>query len=341
MSPGLFRYVLALTVFIHHLTRLSIGNMAVYVFFVLSGYWIARMWTGRYGKSERPFSTFYLSRSLRLIPTFVMVNFFTVLVWLFVLKQDIVEASQDNLLHAVISNTLIVGYASLETQFLVPAWSLDIEIQFYILAPILVPLILRWPVQALVASALLAIGAFATFGNDLILAGGHGTILAYLVFFIVGMATALMKWRVPAWLSRISLGGGFAIILLIIAIAPLRDLLIGGVGPHGALFAYNLDLNAALALVFAPFALSTTQNKSGPIDSMFGDMSFVIYLVHWSAVLIVGDRYGSLPAIERLPYVAAAVFLSMLVAYVMWQFFDRPINRWRASFIDRRLHPRP
>jgi len=69
MSPDLFRNVLAMTVFAHHLTRFSIGNMAVYIFFVLSGYWIARMWVGRYAKSERPFSTFYLSRSLRLIPT--------------------------------------------------------------------------------------------------------------------------------------------------------------------------------------------------------------------------------------------------------------------------------
>jgi peptidoglycan/LPS O-acetylase OafA/YrhL len=340
MKPGLFRYVLAMTVFVHHLTRLSIGNMAVYIFFVLSGYWIAVMWTGRYAKSERPFSTFYLSRSLRLIPTFVLINFLAVLVWMFVLHRGIVEGNPDNLLHSLASNVIIFGYASLATQFLVPAWSLDIEIQFYLLAPLLIPLVLRWPGPALLASGLLAVGAFVVFGNDLITAEGHGSLLSYLLFFTIGMAAALTHWRVPAWLGRLSLGSGLAIILLIIGLAPLRDLLTGGAGPHGALFTYNLILNAALALVFAPFALSTTQHRGGPMDAMFGEMSFVVYLVHWPAVLIVGERYGSLPALERLPYVVAAILLSMVVTYGLWWFFDGPVNRWREIFIDRQLKSR-
>jgi peptidoglycan/LPS O-acetylase OafA/YrhL len=271
----------------------------------------------------------------------VLINFLAILVWAFVLHRNIVEGNPDNPLHSVASNIVIFGYASLETQFLVPAWSLDIEMQFYLLAPILIPLVVRWPAPALLATGLLALGAFILFGNDLVTAEGHGSLLSYLLFFTVGMATALARWRVPAWLGRLSLGGGLAIILLIIGFAPLRDLLVGGAGPHGALFAYNLILNAVLALIFAPFALSTTQNRSGPLDAMFGDMSFVVYLVHWSAVLIVGDRYGSLPAAERLPYVAAAILLSMAATYGFWWLFDRPINRWRASFIDRRLKSRP
>jgi len=270
----------------------------------------------------------------------MLVNFLTILVWAVALNHSLIEGNPDNLLHPVASNTIIVGYANLATQFLVPAWSLDIEIQFYFLAPLLIPLVLRWPTPALLASGLLALGAFIVFGNDLITAEGHGSLLSYLLFFTIGMASALTRWRVPVWLGRLSLGGGLAIILLIIGLAPLRDLLSGGAGPRGALFAYNLILNAGLALIFAPFALSTTQNRSGAMDAMFGEMSFVVYLVHWPAVLIVGERYGSLSAVERLPYVAAAIVLSMVATYGFWWFFDGPINRWRASFINRRLESR-
>jgi len=43
-SPGAFRLILALVVFLHHTTNFNLGMSAVLVFFVLSGYWVAVMY---------------------------------------------------------------------------------------------------------------------------------------------------------------------------------------------------------------------------------------------------------------------------------------------------------
>ena len=51
-SPGAFRMALALSVFLHHTTSYNIGMSAVLIFFVLSGYWVATMWTATYSKTR-------------------------------------------------------------------------------------------------------------------------------------------------------------------------------------------------------------------------------------------------------------------------------------------------
>ena len=73
-SPGLFRLLLACVVFAQHSTRLVLGGMAVFLFFALSGFWINRMWTEKYGKSDTPARTFYISRAWRLLPAFWIAN---------------------------------------------------------------------------------------------------------------------------------------------------------------------------------------------------------------------------------------------------------------------------
>ena len=43
-GPGLLRLTLALFVVVSHLTRYEIGRPAVFVFFMLSGYWVMKMY---------------------------------------------------------------------------------------------------------------------------------------------------------------------------------------------------------------------------------------------------------------------------------------------------------
>src|SRR5262249_50667477 len=70
-GPGAFRWLLALTVLAHHTTPLRLGAWAVYVFFILSGYWITRMWDEKYRRTRLPVLTFLVSRWWRLAPVLV------------------------------------------------------------------------------------------------------------------------------------------------------------------------------------------------------------------------------------------------------------------------------
>ena len=71
-SPGAFRLILALVVFLHHTTNFNLGMSAVLVFFVLSGYWVAVMWTEIYSKTTSAYWTYLVSRIWRVLPVFAL-----------------------------------------------------------------------------------------------------------------------------------------------------------------------------------------------------------------------------------------------------------------------------
>lgn len=61
------RLLLAGTVVYDHFFGLKIGEAAVYLFFVLSGFCVHRVWRGRYSQTCNPYLTFLASRLWRLL----------------------------------------------------------------------------------------------------------------------------------------------------------------------------------------------------------------------------------------------------------------------------------
>src|SRR5215469_4872256 len=132
-GPGVFRLSLALLVFLNHTSRVDLGFSAVLIFFLLSGYWIFSMWTTRYSKARQPYATFFVSRMWRLLPAFLLCS---AIAWSLAILNDEVPPL-GNWLYQLVPNLIIIGYG-LDWQPNVPAWSLDIEVQFYLIAPLLI-----------------------------------------------------------------------------------------------------------------------------------------------------------------------------------------------------------
>ena len=63
-GPGHFRVLLAALVVVSHMSSVEIGRPAVFVFFMLSGYWVLRMYEQKY-RPAAPVWVFYLSRIMR------------------------------------------------------------------------------------------------------------------------------------------------------------------------------------------------------------------------------------------------------------------------------------
>ena len=74
-GPGQLRFLLAALVVVSHLTSLNIGRQAVMLFFMLSGFWVSRL----FGGWQTGTATFIASRVLRIWPVYAVV---TVLAWL-------------------------------------------------------------------------------------------------------------------------------------------------------------------------------------------------------------------------------------------------------------------
>lgn len=320
-EPGALRLWLALMVVVHHFTRFEFGKAPVLVFFALSGFWIQRVWKARYSKTRYPWATFVVSRWWRLAPIMLAGSILT-FATLYAVGDPKLQQAAAHPLRQAFSSVFFLGYAGMDVRPLGPAWSLDIEMQFYLVAPLLAIIVQR---LSWILTLLFGYMAFA-FGLAF-MPGVH--LASFLLFFIIGMAAAEHDWR-PS--HRIAILCMRAAIILTIAIllSPWRfDML----NEHGKNWHV---LNLVLAALLLPVALSTSDRRGDRVDSILGDHSYIIYLFHWPAIVIFrhfdwGGAAGDLLAAIGLMAVSGAM------SYAAWRWIDAPINRRRAAWVASRM----
>jgi peptidoglycan/LPS O-acetylase OafA/YrhL len=323
-APGAFRLLLALTVFVHHATRFGIGSAAVYIFFILSGFWICTMWTQRYSRTRAPYVTYSISRVWRLLPVFALTSCIT---WGMLFLRGAIRPFTDTWSHQIISNLLMFGYNSLAFRANGAAWSLDIEMQFYLLAPLLIILITRSLPWALLACAIISVSAY--------LMDATRTVAPYIAFFAIGVASASSGWKPGPPLAWISLLSTLALILGCVT-GPFKDVILGGAHP-GPLHAFNPAACVLLGLMMAPWAVYTTSRRGTELDGMYGDLSFIVYLLHWPVLAAFSTGQGSY--VHRSVAIGEAFIVIMVASLLIWRAFDHPINKLRSSWVARRLIP--
>ncbi|MCK1503118.1 acyltransferase [Bradyrhizobium sp. 188] len=320
-GPGFYRLILALAVVVHHISRVNLGHAAVYIFFVLSGFWICSMWDTKYSHKRNPYFTFTISRFWRLAPVFVICS---ALAWLVAVHTGIAASfSPAAWAQEVFSSIFILGYSSLPLQPNTPAWSLDVEMQFYVIAPAIAMLLLwNWRIAVSVCAAISVMAALARLPNY---------VLPYLIFFATGGAAYVSKWR-PSKGSALASLGVIGCLLATITVSPLRDVLLGGAHP-GPLYRFNEYLNIVVAITIMPWSIYTTGQSSTAKDPLFGDLSFIIYLLHWPVIHFVDVASGSV--LQRLGHTAVALAATTAGALLIWRLVDRPLNSLRSKWVSR------
>jgi len=352
--PGLFRIALAYIVFVNHSLPIHLGSMAVYVFFMLSGYWVYHMWGREYAPTETPYRNFIVSRFWRLIPIYyVALALFILIDFLF--PSGRIGFQPDGFwstLHLYVSQLLILGYAPLPyaAKTMPPVWSLDIELQFYLVAPFVILLLSRYragaaPRLALWLVALAGFAAFVVFFGNI--HAQSAFLPMYLVFFLIGTYSARHGWRPN---PSLAVGGLAAAILLVagcILFAPTRPLLIEG-SFSSWLSDFNPDANIVLALLIAPYAMSTVLrsprkgSRLARFDRDLSNVTYEIYLLHPAALLVVAHFVGDVSKYRQLPAIALAWLGLFPVAWLIYRTIDQPIERRRTAYIrSRRLAPQP
>jgi len=344
LSPGLFRLCLAMAVFLNHTLPIEIGSAAVYIFFMLSGYWVFRMWQSQYRFTRRPVVTFLISRVWRLLPIYYFATAVLIAVMSIGPKPGFPWQAGASLaaLHFDMSNLILLGYARLPPPLRVflPVWSLDIELQFYLVAPLIIA-ILTAPARRGLAIALYILAGLGLL--DFIVAYGgikaqSGFLPMYLAFFLIGMHIARTEWR-PG--PRLALGSALTAATLFVVCVGLpqtRSLLIMG-SFSGWLGEFNPDANLVLAGLMVPYAAATLR-QTGPlsprIDRHLSNVTYDVYLLHWSAATALLRFAGDISAYQRLPLIVLSWILVPLIATGVYFYIDRPIDRFRARFVARR-----
>ncbi len=332
MSPGVFRMMLAALVAFSHTAGPQIGKPAVLLFFILSGYWIAKMWQEKYVRTKAPYLTFVVSRAWRLLPIYwfcyiVMLS----IAWLTercTAEEWALMSEGGWIMHAA----LLLGSAT-NYRLLTSAWSLDYEFQFYLLAPLLLMLMPRWRGALAWPGWLgcLALGAM----YSLSIHPWPALVLQFMGFFGAGMMMQVTGWRPGLILAKISLGL-FAAGLLAVCAYFLLDRA-GMTLRCPWMLGLHVGRDGVLALLGAPAALASCLQPSNAWDRALGTASYPLYLVQnfvdvffeqWLRGASMLTKTASLPL----------QWLTMLVlTVVLYRYFDRPVDGWRQAWVTRRL----
>ncbi|MFB3077449.1 MAG: acyltransferase family protein, partial [Lysobacterales bacterium] len=309
--------MLAMAVVVEHLSRFAIGKPAVMIFFMLSGYWVMRMFDEKYSKMARPLQMFYVSRFLRIWLLYVAVFLIaTAAFWNFPGKTD----GQHWLALP------IFGVATHGRDIIGVTWSLDIELQFYLCLPLLWA-IMRQPVSPANRSTfvfgLLAISAL---GWWLDIAYGIATVASYLPLFAAGAAIYLLRLHVPIRVATVSTAVFILAAITVYAIPEMRSYLIYGSGnaSHDLLFAFFW------ALLLVPFVAFNVRQKSEAFDRHLGNLSYSVYLVHFPLSALGRDLLGRDYSDPEKLLLMALILLVSVAVYIV---FDMRFEAWRRRVV--------
>ncbi|WP_197041961.1 acyltransferase family protein [Sandarakinorhabdus oryzae] len=315
-GPGGLRLILALVVLISHLSALNIGRPAVVLFFISSGYWVSRRWLAN---GEGP-GRFVVLRLLRIWPLFALVGALT---WA---ARDWLGMPQSP---DPLGGLLLLGSASRGDMLTGVAWSLDLELQFYLCLPLL------WlAAQRLPGWQLWLLGGLAWGLGMWLMAHGAWTFLLYLPAFVAGMWLAggppLTERDGPlaGHAAALAGAGGFVLVAGLFALLPVtRPLLVKG--PGLSLLVEQLA-HLGWALLLLPVVARVLVRPSGRLDRQLGDAAYALYLVHSPVITCLGAALALEGFALKLATLPAVVLATMLLH--VW--VDRPLEsaRRRAAF---------
>jgi peptidoglycan/LPS O-acetylase OafA/YrhL len=334
LGPGGFRLFLALVVVVHHSFAFRAGPWAVYVFFILSGYWITQMWHNRYVQTRNSYFTFLVSRWWRLAPVFflcIVLGF-----WSGALTHDnaVLSLSTDP---AWWLRQIPIAASTGPIKALPPSWSLDIDMQFYLLAPVAIYLVskisakVRWP---LVAILLLLPSILLWQGFDI---ASPPYLAVFSGFVVAGIVLALSNWVARS--STIVTGVVIFLVgsALLVAWPETRT----GIWYEGK---WDVDVSPITsvwwvlgAILILPFVSRNVRVQSSRVDRFLGDLVYPLYLFHW----VPREWYyyvceNSHNVFVRILALLANFVLAFAGAILILILIDLPLGRLRTKWVSSR-----
>ncbi len=338
------RAIAALAVLLFHFKLAGAGGgfVGVDVFFVLSGYLITQILSaGRAGCEGEGFPKgyffrFYAKRLRRIVPAYLVVVLVTLLAGGFILlPHDYARLGNSGFASLGFwSNEFFnaeADYFDTASAFkpLLHTWSLSVEIQFYLLAPLVMAVGLWLPERLRRRAAILAFAG--VFILSAVLSIGDPSLAFYSVFsrlwqFAAGAAAALLQMR--GGLQIRSAGASRTLDgLAVLALFALPFLLVPSMTwpVPGALLP-----TVAVAWLLAnrfPSRLNIVV-LGHPVLQWIGAISYSLYLVHWP-LLALYRHYAFLEPglITRVGLFALCFPLS----YLLYRFVEVPFRRPSAG----------
>jgi len=301
-------HVLRADVFgVHWFHALNLGRMGVQLFFVISGFVIGALLSDR-EFDLRALARFMMRRMVRLTPPY-----FAAIALALALFEIFRRANPAGVYLELRPDLLLCSLAYLCYPLGLPlyvnvGWSLEIEVQFYLLACCSVPLVLARGARTawLTAACLVAIAPFAP----------EVTALRYAPPFVVGMA--IVAYR------RGTLG------------LPVFALLSVGLSAWWGAFLGEPETGTILALGALAIALEVHMPAA---LVWLGGISYSLYLVHvpLAPAFVSAVKRGGYPVdgLWMWLWCGTAIAAAIAVAWLLHRYVEAPATRWSRAIAVR------
>ncbi len=330
------------------------GQAAVQAFYVISGFYMALVLNRKYGPGMEGYKTFILARVFRLFPAYLFVFGLAILLaataivphpaldyWktygpkfstlgyvlyaipqFTILGQDLSLYTSFDQNTAAISLDLVLNRVDAgmvpgkEMMFVGQAWTLSVELMFYLIAPLIVRRV--WPTAALWAAswAIRVVVARLGYHDDPFLYRFFPSELAMFLLGSLAYHVYAHFEKDRAWMARLGWAGMAWMLLLLLALfwfdrIPLRSLIV------------STSMGATLPFIFA-------LTKSVKWDRWIGELSYPVYICH---------ELVRLAMLKWMPnHVDAPTFvlLTLIASVLLMVCVEQPFERMRARFVERR-----
>jgi peptidoglycan/LPS O-acetylase OafA/YrhL len=321
-SAPVIRFIDTMTSNPMHMANQGIGQIGVPIFFMVSGFVVTpialRMGSVKFG----------LNRLLRIYPPLIVTVLLATLVLSIGLKP--LDTGQEQTVNAlnVLTNVTLANY------FLVPqvvfvgvAWTLIVEIIFYVLLMMLIPVFREWTWLALsieLTFVLIVLMSRKQFGSGYFL---FSVSVSYLPIILIGQTIwAVKDKKIPIWSGGLFIGGAWSLYVL-------ADILQMG----------RLDTSYNLALAFAMVCFlmamfAEPHLRERPIWTGLSERAYSLYLLHGIAGFAMLDLLKDVLPLWASIIIAVGVTFGFVE--LCYRFVEKPTHEF-ARKVSRRSTPIP
>ncbi|MCB1959396.1 MAG: acyltransferase [Rhodocyclaceae bacterium] len=350
---GWFRFIAALMVVLTHICGIDfVAGIAVWGFFMLSGFLMTAVLNGRYGLDANGLRLFAVSRAWRLFPSYwasILLSYVAIRFGGSLLAPELFNPamSMPGTVREVFAGLFIVGHTTLglgrvEHALSPSAWAVDVEILMYVCSCLVLTR------SATIAGRSLGLLTFVFVGlwfvarkfvaaGDLNMASQllYSFLPAALLPYTIGTVLWFRRKDLPAWTSGV---GAMAVGVAGLVLCTLV------VFPRSVTFAY-LGTLPFLALVLANLSQLTSGARTRAVDDFVGRMAYPVYLLHWLCGYLVGLAFPNASSVysivnDRADFTLLGVLTVTLVVVVLSAVLaaavEVPLDRMRHQWLNKK-----